>query len=154
MSINERKEKIMSIEDEVRKASKLFYAGLNSMANGDSGPLADVWSHDTAVTTMHPIGGREIGWDAVRGSFAQVAKLASKGKVELKDQIIHVAGDLAYELGIEYGQLSLGGEKVTIEHRVTNIYKKEGGAWKMVHHHTDISPAMIDVLRGLQAKAA
>jgi ketosteroid isomerase-like protein len=144
----------MSNEDEVRKASKLFYNGLNSMANGDSGPLADIWSHDAAVTTMHPIGGREIGWDAVRGSFAQVAKLASKGKVELKDQFIRVVGDLAYEVGIEYGQFSLAGEKVAIEHRVTNIYQKQGGAWKIVHHHTDISPAMIDVLRRLQTRAA
>jgi ketosteroid isomerase-like protein len=144
----------MSIEDEVRKASKQFYAGLNSMANGDSGVLADIWSHDAAVTAMNPIGGREIGWDAVRGPFELFAKVASKGKVELKDQLIRVVGDLAYEVGIEYGQVLLAGEKVTIEHRVTNIYKKEGGAWKMVHHHTDISPAMIDVLRRLQAKAA
>jgi ketosteroid isomerase-like protein len=144
----------MSSEDEVRKASKQFYAGLNSMANGDSGPLADIWSHDEAVTTMHPIGGREIGWDAVRGSFAQVGKLASKGKIELKDQLIHVVGDLAYEVGIEYGQFLLAGEKIAIEHRVTNIYQKQGGAWKMVHHHTDISPAMIEVLRRLQTKAA
>jgi ketosteroid isomerase-like protein len=144
----------MSNEDEVRKASKLFYNGLNSMANGDSGPLADIWSHDAAVTTMHPIGGREIGWNAVGGSFAQVAKLASKGKVELKDQLIRVVGDLAYEVGIEYGQFSLAGEKVAIEHRVTNIYQKQGGAWKIVHHHTDISPAMIDVLRRLQTRAA
>ncbi len=144
----------MSIEDEVRKASKQFYAGLNSMANGDSGPLADTWSHNAVVTTMHPIGGREIGWGAVRGSFEQVAKLASKGKVELKDQLIHVVGDLAYEVGTEYGQLTLAGEPVTIEHRVTNIYRRQAGAWKMVHHHTDISPAMIDVLRRLQAKAA
>ena len=144
----------MLIEDEVRKASKQFYAGLNSMANGDSSPLANIWSHDEGVTTLHPIGGRDIGWAAVRGSFEQVAKLASKGKVELKDQLIRVVGDLAYEAGIEYGQITLAGEPVTIEHRVTNIYQRQAGEWKMVHHHTDISPAMIDVLRRLQAKAA
>jgi ketosteroid isomerase-like protein len=144
----------MSIEDEVREASKKFYAGLNSMANGDSGPLADVWSHGADVTTMHPIGGREVGWAAVRGSFEQVAKLASKGKIELKDQRIRASGELAYEVGIERGQFTLAGEQVSIEHRVTNIYEKQGGAWKTVHHHTDISPAMIDILRRLQAKAA
>jgi ketosteroid isomerase-like protein len=144
----------MSFEEEVRKASKKFYAGLNSMANGDSGPMADIWSKNTDVTTMHPIGGREVGWDAVRGSFAQVAKLAAKGKVELKDQIIRVVGDLAYEVGIEYGQITLAGEQVLIEHRVTNIYQQVGGEWKIVHHHTDLSPAMINLLRRLQAKAA
>ncbi|HYU19986.1 MAG TPA: nuclear transport factor 2 family protein [Chloroflexota bacterium] len=35
-------------------------------------------------------------------------------------------------------------------HRVTNIYRREGGEWKMVHHHTDVSPAMNDLLSRLQ----
>lgn len=48
----------------------------------------------------------------------------------------------------------LAGEKVALEHRVTNIYEKQGDTWKIVHHHADISPAMIDVLKKLQAKAA
>ncbi len=144
----------MSVEDEVREASKKFYTALNSMANGDSGSMGDAWSHGADVTTMHPIGGREVGWAAVRGSFEQVAKLASKGKIELKDQLIRVVGGLAYEAGIERGQFLLGGEKVVVEVRVTNIYEKLGGAWKIAHHHTDISPAMIDVLKRLQAKAA
>jgi ketosteroid isomerase-like protein len=140
----------MSTEDEVRKASKQFYTALNRMVNGDAGPLADIWSHSAAVTAMHPIGGREVGWDAVRASFEQVAQLASDGKVEVKNQLIQVAGDVAYEVGIEHGQLKLAGHQVTIEHRVTNIYQREAGAWKMTHHHTDTSPAMLDVLSRLQ----
>jgi len=43
---------------------------------------------------------------------------------------------------------------VTIDHRVTNIYRRESGVWKMIHHHTDSSPAMQDVLSGLQAHPA
>ncbi len=139
----------MSTEDEVRDASKRFYTGLNRMANGDGGPLADIWSHSAAVTAMHPIGGREIGWDAVSTSFKKVAEQASEGRIELKDQFIRVAGDVACETGIEHGQLKLAGQQVTIEHRVTNIYQREAGAWKIVHHHTDISPAMLDVLSRL-----
>lgn len=52
----------MSTEDQVREASKRFYAALNSMANGNVSPMADIWSHNASVTTMHPIGGREVGW--------------------------------------------------------------------------------------------
>ena len=139
----------MSTEDEVRSASEQFYAALNRMASGDAGSLADIWSHSPTVTTMHPVGGREVGWDAVRASFEQVAQLASEGKVELRDQIIRVVGDVAYEAGVEYGQLKLAGHPVTIEHRVTNIYQREAGAWKIIHHHTDTSPGMMDVISGL-----
>jgi len=136
----------MSTQEEVRQASKQFYAALNRMLNGDARPLADIWLHSAAVTAMHPIGGRQVGWDAVRTSFEKVAQLASGGKVELKDQLIHSTEDVAYEVGIERGQLKLSGQQVSIEHRVTNIYQREAGAWKIIHHHTDTSPAMLGVL--------
>jgi len=141
----------MSSEDEVRTASAQFYTALNSMMVGDAAPLAEVWSHGANVSTMHPIGGREAGWDEVRGSFEQVSQLASGGHAELRDQSIQVAGDMAYEVGIEQGQATLAGEQIAIEHRVTNVYRREAGGWKIVHHHTDLSPAMLDLLGRLQA---
>jgi ketosteroid isomerase-like protein len=143
----------MSTENEVRKASEMFYAALNRMANGDATSLADIWSQGGDVTTMHPIGGREVGWERVRDSFRKVAEIASEGRVRLDDQIVGVTGDLAYELGSERGQLKLAGHPVTIDHRVTNVYRREAGQWKMVHHHTDVSPAMLDVLKRLTARA-
>jgi len=141
----------MSSEDEVRTASAQFYAALNSMMAGDAAPLADAWSHSASVSTMHPIGGRQTGWDEVRGSFEQVAQLASGGHAELRDQSLQVAGDMAYEVGIEQGQATLAGEQITIEQRVTNVYRREAGGWKIVHHHTDLSAAMLDLLSRLQA---
>jgi len=144
----------MSTEDEVRIASREFYAGLNRMVNGDAASLADTWSHSKNVTAMHPIGGRQVGWDAVRASFEQVAQLASEGKVELKDQLIRVVNDVAFEVGVESGQLKIAGQQATIEHRVTNIYQREAGAWKITHHHTDTSPEMLDVLSRLQPRPA
>jgi ketosteroid isomerase-like protein len=141
----------MSTEDEVRAASAKFYAALNRMTSGDAGDLADIWSHSDTVTTMHPIGGEQVGWGAVRESFEQVAGLASSGHVELADQVIHVGGDMAYETGAERGQFTLAGESISVDHRVTNVYRREPDGWKIVHHHTDLSPAMLGVLERLQA---
>ena len=142
----------MSSEAEVRNASKQNYAAMNRMLNGDAVPLAEIWSHGTAVSAMHPIGGRQVGWESVRESFAQVAKLASDGQVELKDQLVHVAGEMAYELGVEHGHFKLGGHHVSVDFRVTNIYQREKEGWKIVHHHTDLSPAMLDVLARMNPK--
>jgi len=142
----------MSTEGDVRKASEQFYTALNRMIEGDSSLLSGVWAHGATVTTMHPIGGRQVGWDKVLDSFQQVAGIASAGQVKLEDQIIHVIGDLAYELGVERGQATFAGQQVTLDHRVTNVYKREAGRWKIVHHHTDVSPAMLDVLQRLQSK--
>ena len=140
----------MAAEDEVRDASTQFYAALNSMTDGSAAPMIEIWSHGTA-TALHPIGGRQLGWDEVRGSFEQVAGLASGGNIELREQRIQVLGDTAYEVGVEYGQAKLAGEQIAIEQRVTNIYRREPDGWKIVHHHTDISPAMVDMLSRLRA---
>jgi ketosteroid isomerase-like protein len=139
----------MSAQEEVRHASKQFYTALNRMANGDAGPMASAWSHGPEVTALHPIDGREIGWDAVKASFERFAQIAADGNIDLKDQLIHVDGDVAYELGVEQGACKLGGHPVAIKHRVTNIYRREGGAWRMIHHHSDTSPAMLQVLAKL-----
>jgi ketosteroid isomerase-like protein len=140
----------MSTEDEVRNASNQFYAALNKMVNGSSQSLSDIWSHSPAVTTMHPIGGREVGWKDVWATWDQTAKVASNGQVKLQDQIIRVAGDMAYEIGIENADFRIAGQKVTDQVRVTNIYQKESGTWKIVHHHSDLSLAMVEILHKLQ----
>lgn len=108
-----------------------------------------MWSHSSAATAMHPIGGLTMGWDGVRDSFDQVAGMAASAKIGLKDPFIQVHGDMAYELGVEHGEITMAGHHVSLEHRVTNIYKREAGGWKIIHHHTDISPAMLEVLSSL-----
>jgi ketosteroid isomerase-like protein len=148
-----QKENTLSAEQEVREASKRFYSGLNAMINGNNAPMADAWAHDATVSSMHPIGGRELGWEQVRASFAGVGSMATAGHVELADQHIQAAGDMACEVGIERGQATLAGEQINIEHRVTNVYRRDGGTWKIVHHHTDISPSMVDLLARLQKRS-
>jgi ketosteroid isomerase-like protein len=132
----------MTTKDEIREVSSQFYAALQRMLNGDARALSDVWSHRSFVTAMHPLGGRQVGWAEVRKTWEQVAQRSSEGKVELKDQLICLAGEVAYEVGVEHVEANLGGQKVAAKIRVTNIYQQEGGAWKITHHHTDMSPAL------------
>jgi ketosteroid isomerase-like protein len=95
---------------------------------------------------LHPIGDRTVGWDNVRESYQDIAQIAEQGHVKLDDQIIQVIGDFAYEVGVDHGQATFAGNQVTLDYRVTNIYRNEAGSWKIVHRHTDISPAMLDFL--------
>lgn len=139
----------MATETAVRDASKRFYSALNAMVGGKNAPMADVWAQDASVSTMHPIGGRETGWDQVRASFEGVGSMSSGGHVELVDQKLQVAGDMAYEIGIERGHATVAGENVTFDQRVTNVYRRDAGTWKIVHHHTDLSRDMVDLLARL-----
>ena len=139
----------MAVEDEIRQASEHFYVALNRTINGDSGSMMEVWSHGSEVTTLHPLGGRETGWREVRASWEQVAQEFSDGQVSIEELVVvPLSDEVAYTLGTEHGQATLGDETVSIDWRVTNIYRREAGEWKMVHHHTDVSHALVEVLKG------
>lgn len=140
-------------EDAVREASDRFYEALAEMANGDAGSLSEVWSHRDDVTTMHPIGGREVGWDAVEESWASVANLSEGGEVTRADQLLRVGEDLAYELATERVSMSLAGEHLDGEYRATNVYRLEDGEWKVVHHHADLDEEFVGLLQRLETEA-
>jgi ketosteroid isomerase-like protein len=133
----------MSAEDEVRQASEQYYAALSALLSGDAGPLMQIWSHSPDVTVMNPYGGREVGWEQLQPVFERIAHLCigSQATLWLQDRLIRVGGELAYETGIESGEGIIMGKQTTIRHRVTNIYRREAGAWKMVHRHADLNPA-------------
>jgi ketosteroid isomerase-like protein len=40
--------------------------------------------------------------------------------------------------------MTADGKPVEVRFRATNIFRKEQGGWKMVHHHTDLSAGLID----------
>lgn len=136
----------MTAEDEVRAASEEFYAALNRMLAGDSSSLGDIWSHSPTVTAMHPIGDWRVGWDEVKGSFDEVARTSTGGHVEMAERLIRVAGDSAYEVGIETADFAIAGQPLTVNSHVTNVYHREGGAWKIVHHHGDKAQGIAEAL--------
>src|SRR5260370_39694954 len=100
----------MTIEDDVRAASQKFYSALNRMLNGDAGSMGDIWSHSATVTTMHPIGGREDGWDQDRGSWEQVAQLTTEGQGILVDEFIQVPGGAAVGACVGQELFTLAGQ--------------------------------------------
>lgn len=145
------RENPMSAENEVREASKRNRDAMKALVNGDASQLAEVWSQSATLTTLHPTGGGDVGgWEAVKGAYENFNGIATDGSWELKDQHVQVLGDVAYETGTEHVSGKLGGQPYHFASRVTNIYQREAGGWKMVHHHAETSPAMLEVLKQLQ----
>ena len=140
----------MSAADDVRTASQQFYAALNAMTRGDATPMRAIWSHGDSVSSMHPLGGREVGWDAVWKTWDQVSQASSNGHIALENQIVQAGTDMAYETGDEKGSFTLAGQSNDISIRVTNVYRRDADGWKIVHHHTDLSQPMLDVVSRLQ----
>lgn len=63
------------------------------------------------------------------------------GKVEATDMRITVGRDIALTHNYENGEnTNARGERQKVSIRATNVFRKEGGKWKMIGHHTDLLP--------------
>lgn len=51
-----------------------------------------------------------------------------------------VLGDVAYTVGFEHTSVSIDGEPNTYTLRVTQIYRRESGEWKVAHRHGSAQP--------------
>ena len=77
-----------------------------------------------------------VGWDAQEKMWPDDDKRFSKRNVTLSDQVIHVSGNFAWEMGQEGGEAQLKGSEPTKPNNlVTNVYEKIDGRWLMVSHH-------------------
>jgi ketosteroid isomerase-like protein len=128
----------MPIDEEFRKAVDRNYAALHSLVQGDPAPMRDVWSHRDDVTTFLGFGGREQGWEQVQERFDWVAKRFGGGPTRTTELAIGSSGDLGYTIELEHRDLLVDGQRTQFTLRVTHVYRREDGAWKVVHRHADM----------------
>ena len=130
-------------EQDLRAANDQVYAALNAMFTGDMGPMDSLWSHGNDVTDQGPFGDRLDGWDAVGAEFKKEAGMKLGGKIACKNVVVHAGSDMGYSVCVEEGEnMSADDKPVLVSHRATNIFRLENGKWKLVHHHTDLSPQL------------
>ena len=110
-----------------------------AFVHGDPGPRMELWSRRDPVTLFGAIGMSESGWDKLGETFPWVAsRFSNVSDFRFDVEVVGVSGDLAYTLGFERFNGSVAGrpvEPVTV--RVTHIYRRENGEWKIVHRHGD-----------------
>lgn len=105
---------------------------------GDPAPRGDLWSHNDPVTLL----GAAVttsGWTKVSEAFDWLAANFSNFESSEYEVIAaDVSGDLAYVVCIERTVGSFRGSEVRpYALRVTTIFRREGGEWKVVHRHAD-----------------
>jgi ketosteroid isomerase-like protein len=135
-------------------------AATTAVRHGDASSLIEMLSKRDPVTLFPASQPSKLGWAEVRDAFNRVASLYSSGTpVELEVLASGISGDLAYLVGVERGSAAVsGGVPEPVNLRVTQIYRREDGRWKLVHRHGDPGPggdAGVDHLRvAMRDKAA
>ena len=107
--------------------------------NGDAEPRFDLYSHNDPVTVHGAAGMTEQGWDRVGKTFRWLAgTFARADRFEFEVIAAGVSGDLAYTVGFEHSTVTrTDGEVKSYRLRVTHVYRRENGEWKIVHRHGD-----------------
>jgi ketosteroid isomerase-like protein len=109
--------------------------------NGDPGPRLAMWSTQDPVTVFGAMRS-DIGSEEVRRLFRWLATRFSNC-TDYRFELVAAgaSGDLAYTVGYEHISFSMDGVPVepwTL--RVTHIFRREQGEWKIAHRHADYVP--------------
>lgn len=111
-----------------------------AFVNGDPGPLREISAAADPATFFGPGGGIEHGSAQVLAGNEKAARqFQTGGTTEL--EVFHNGhdGQLAYWTGLQRAVVRIEGksEPVPMTLRVTEIFRRENGAWKLMHRHAD-----------------
>lgn len=109
--------------------------------NGDPTSWKQSASHRADATILGAFGGYgEKGWEVVgaRYDWASSQYRESGATMRVEYLNIGVSGDLAFTVGIEHQTgARVAGQPSTRALRATQVFRREAGAWKLLHRHAD-----------------
>jgi ketosteroid isomerase-like protein len=129
------------IDERLRQFLKQFEAAINGFINGDATLWKQCASRRDDVTIMGGWGASKRGWDEASSQYDWAAARfkESGAKVDVEYLSSSISGDLAYTVTIERSEVRLidQDKPAPMTLRVTQIFRKDEGVWKLVHRHAD-----------------
>jgi ketosteroid isomerase-like protein len=127
-------------ETEAFLASMLprLLAADTALHNGDAAGRKAMWS-TTEPVTLYGAAMMTTGCPAIEATFDQLAaRFSDCASFDIEVVAAGVSGDLAYLVAFEHTTASIGGDPpAPYTLRVTSIFRREAGIWKVVHRHAD-----------------
>lgn len=118
-----------------------FEAAISQFMNGDPTAWKKLIYQGGNVTIMGAWGAYEKGWPEVSARYDWAAARFRPSGAQVRAEYLSkmASGNLAQTVAIERADvLIVGQDKVAhIELRVTHLFRKEKGVWKLVHRHAD-----------------
>ena len=112
-----------------------------ALHNGDAALRKARWS-TTEPVTLFGAAMMTTGWPQIEATFDRLAtRFSDCTSFDIEVVAAGVSGDLAYLVAFEHTTASIGGDPpAPYTLRVTTIFRREAGLWKVVHRHADPLP--------------
>ena len=93
------------------------------------------------ATIMGAFGGYERGWKDVGPRYDWAAAQYRERKAVVKTEYLNVwvSGDMAFTVAVERQEEARAGGQSPLrrELRATQVFRREGGSWRLLHRHAD-----------------
>jgi ketosteroid isomerase-like protein len=107
---------------------------------GDVEPLSRLVAREHMATFFGPRGDITSGTETVAPRYVNDASAFNEGSDNSMQTLDAAAGDdIAFWVGLQRSEARMRGrdDPVTFDLRVTEIYRRQSGHWKLVHRHAD-----------------
>ena len=124
-------------DDFLAWVNSALYEAEFALHNGDAAPRRALWSRIEPVSILgafrNAYGQQELDeiFTFLERSFSDCTSYT----FEL--QAFDVLGDMAYTAGLEHTSAAVDGQPRSYTLRATQVYRREGGEWKVAHRHAD-----------------
>jgi ketosteroid isomerase-like protein len=115
-------------------------AAARAYVRGDASSLDRIVARTGDATFFAPRGGYVQGADSVRATYEQDATaFAPNGESSFEILQLAASDGLAYWVGFQRATAHMRGrsDAVPFNLRVTEVFRREGDDWKLVHRHAD-----------------
>lgn len=127
-------------ESDLVQVVEQHHRALDAFVKGDAEPLKKLYSRRDDVSLANPFGPPVRGWKDVAATMERAAKSYKEGEAAGFERISdHATADLAYIVDIERYRSKIAGAEdfASFTLRVTTIFRREDGDWRVVHRHAD-----------------
>ena len=129
----------MNSEAGFQDAVNRLHAAMANVANGDVSAIVALHADASDITSFYGWGGYEKGRRDLRERWDWASEQFKGGTVSYEPLASGAGGDVGYTVDIETFKVRLknqvGDAPTEWSNRVTHIFRRENGEWRLVHRH-------------------